>query len=147
MGELESLDNIDVDLTPVDFTVSVVTSPCYEVSIVQPDVTIDFSTLPGPGPPGPMGPQGPQGPQGATGAPGATGTPGVDGTNGQPAFTNSTAGFTVPAVGASVTVGVANTTWAVVGEGVWIENAGGAGVGGAMQITAKTANSLTLLNI
>lgn len=65
---------------------------------------------------------------------------------GQPAYTTSTAGFTVPSVGASVTVSVVDTSWVAVGETLWITDAGGAGIAGAMLVTAKTSNSLTLQN-
>ena len=68
------------------------------------------------------------------------------GPTGKPAYTNSTAGFTVPSVGSSVTVNVNDTSWAAVGETVWVAGAGGSGNAGAMQITGLTANSLTLLN-
>lgn len=68
------------------------------------------------------------------------------GPTGNPAYTNSTAGFTVPSVGSSVTVNVNDTSWAALGETLWVQDAGGAGVAGAMQVTAKTSNTLTLLN-
>lgn len=78
---------------------------------------------------------------------GAAGPVGPQGPTGQAAYTLSTAGFTVPSVGSSVTVPVADTSWVVVGEVLYIQDAGGSGVAGAMQVTAKTSNSLTLLNI
>jgi hypothetical protein len=68
------------------------------------------------------------------------------GPTGQPAYTTSTAGFTVPTVGSSVTVNVNDTSWVALGETLWVQDAGGAGVAGAMQVTAKTSSSLTLLN-
>ena len=86
--------------------------------------------------------QGPAGAQGPVGATGGTGPAGAAGAN---AWTLSTVGFTVPAIGSSVTVNVNDASWATVGETVWVQNAGGA-TAGAMQVTAKTANSLTLLN-
>ena len=76
-------------------------------------------------------------PGGGTGPPGPTGNP---------AYTNATAGFTVPTVGGSITVNVNDTSWVALGETLWIQDAGGTGVAGAMQVTAKTPTSLTLLN-
>lgn len=115
-----------------------------------------------PGQPGPMGATGPQGPQGAQGNQGSTGPAGSQGPvgptgntgaqgaigpTGQPAYTLSTSGFVVPAVGNTITVPVADTSWAALNEVIWVQDAGGPGVAGPMQITAKTPTSLTLLNI
>lgn len=55
---------------------------------------------------------------------GADGAPGTDGTDGSNAFTDTTAGFTMPAVSANVTVAVADTGWMSVGQVVFVENAG-----------------------
>lgn len=55
---------------------------------------------------------------GSAGADGAAGTDGSDGVN---AFTLTTADFTVPAVGATVTVSVANSTWMQVGQPIYVE--------------------------
>lgn len=287
---MATCDNIDVDLTPVnfevaitnpalvvdlspaDFNVSILTSPCYEVGIVQSDVTLEAVTLAGQGPPGPVGPpgppstvpgpigpqggpgpqgppgpastvpgpagpqgdtgpagpastvpgpagptgsQGPIGPTGSTGAtgatgatgstgspgaaatiaagttstsapgtsanvtnvgsssaaifnfsiprgdvgatgtagaqgpqgnPGATGSTGSPGAAGIPAWTTSTANFTVPSTGATVVVSCADTSWIAIGETLVVANANGAGVSGSLQVTAKTATTLTLLN-
>ena len=66
---------------------------------------------------------------------------------GQAAYTNATAGFTVPAVGSTVVVPVNNGAWAALNEIVWVQDAGGPGVAGAVQVTATGANSLTLKNI
>lgn len=84
------------------------------------------------GPPGATGPIGPSGPTGSTGL---------------PAWTLTTAGFTVPAIGSSVTVNVNDTSWVALGEILWIQDATSPGVAGPMQVTAKTSNSLTFLNI
>ena len=108
-------------------------------------------TVQGPaGPPGATGPPGQTGPAGQPGAVGPAGPPGSTGpagASGQPAYTLSTAGFTVPAVGLSITIPVLDTTWPAICEIVWIQDAGGPGVAGPMQITGKTATTLTLLNI
>jgi hypothetical protein len=104
---------------------------------------------------GAAGPTGAQGPIGATGATGAQGIQGVQGTQGIPgaagangvnAFTTSTAGFTVPTVGSTVVVTVDNATWMVVGELLWIAQAGGAGQPGVMQVQSIAGNQVTLLN-
>lgn len=103
---------------------------------------------PGPtGPAGSPGPAGPAGEDGEPGAPGAAGTPGAVGPTGQPAYTLSLSGFTVPAIGTTVTVSVDDTSWAALSEIVWVQDAESPGVAGPMQVTAKTATTLTLLNI
>jgi hypothetical protein len=71
----------------------------------------------------------------------------VPGPTGSPAWTLTTSGFTVPPIGSTAVVNVADTTWAVVGEYVWVATAGGnASTPMALQIQSKTASSLTLLN-
>lgn len=61
-------------------------------------------------------------------------------------FTSNTAPFTVPAVGLTVDVPVLDASWVVVGAMLSIANAGGGGLGANMRVTAKTGNTLTLLN-
>jgi hypothetical protein len=80
-----------------------------------------------------LGPIGPQGVQGGSGPPGKN------------AYTTTSASFTVPAKGSTVTVNVTDTSWVVVGQMVYIDQAGGAGQAGTLQVTAKTSGSLTLL--
>ncbi len=75
------------------------------------------------------------------------GATGPTGPAGQAAYTLSTAGFTVPVVGSSVTVSVVDTSWVAIGEVLYIQDAGGSGIAGAMQVTAKAPTSLTLQNI
>lgn len=58
---------------------------------------------------------------GVEGDPGADGAAGTDGVN---AYTQTTADFTVPAINSNVTVSVANSTWIVVGQEIFIEDAG-----------------------
>ena len=60
-------------------------------------------------------------PPGATGAAGADGSDGSAGTN---AYTATTADFTMPAEGASVTVAVGSSAWATVGQVVYVAGAG-----------------------
>lgn len=63
------------------------------------------------------------------------------------AYTTATAGFTVPSVGSTVVASVVDSSWAILGEVVWVQDSNGAGVGGTLLITAKTSNSLTLKNV
>jgi microcystin-dependent protein len=88
----------------------------------------------------------PGGPQGIPGPTGSQGPVGVTGPNGQPSFTRTTAQFTVPVVGSTVSIAVVDSSWLVGGEFVWVDTAGPAGTGGAGQITGKSGNNLTLLN-
>jgi phage baseplate assembly protein W len=77
--------------------------------------------------------------------PGKDGTPGLPGVN---AYTVTvTSSFVVPVVGASVVVNVADASWIVIGQLIYIDTAGGGiGLAGALQVTAKSGNTLTLLN-
>lgn len=123
------------------------------------------SVVPGPmGPAGPMGPTGatgdpgltgPQGPQGNPGATGSTGAQGPAGPSGADstvpgppgtASTTTLANFTVPAVGASTTVTLADASWIVVGQTVWVGNMGSPGNAATLVCTAKTGNTVTLYN-
>lgn len=76
---------------------------------------------------------------------GPTGTPGPAGHG---AFTTTTANFTVPPIGGTVSVAVADTSWTVPGEYVWVAGAGGSPTSAmALQVSAvNSATSLTLLN-
>lgn len=78
------------------------------------------------------GPQGIQGPEGAVGPAGPTGAAGA------PAYSQTTAAFTQPAVGGSVLVYVASVAPYSVGEKVW------GTLGGFYNITAIDPNALTL---
>lgn len=84
---------------------------------------------------------------GLYGGTGEPGPPGETGPEGQPAYTLSVAGFVVPPVGSIVTVMVEDSSWATVGEIVWVQDANAPGVAGPMKITGLTSSSLTLLNI
>lgn len=76
------------------------------------------------------------------GAPGVNGSAGVNGTNGVSAFTLTTATLTMPAELANVTVAVSNSTWATVGETVFVQGAG------FFQVAVVPNNSsLTLKNL
>jgi hypothetical protein len=56
--------------------------------------------------------------------PGVEGSQGDAGSDGVNAFTVTTADFTVPAIGSNVTVLVGDSTWASVGQNVFVEGAG-----------------------
>jgi hypothetical protein len=84
-------------------------------------------------------------PSGAAVSPG--GAQGATGTAGAPAWTTNTSGFTIPAVGSTVSVTVADASWIVVGEMLYVDQAGGGvGLSGVLQVSAKAGNTLTLLN-
>jgi collagen type VII alpha len=89
----------------------------------------NISTSAATGPPGPQGPPGPAGPQGLS------------------AHTQTTASFTVPVLGGQTTVNVADTSWIVPGQFVYVDTAGGAaGKAGSLQVVSKTSTALTLKN-
>jgi hypothetical protein len=78
--------------------------------------------------------------------PGVEGAPGTNGTNGQDgvsAFTFTTADFVVPAISATVAVDVANTSWMVEGQQIFIK---GAGAFGVTTINSSTNVLLTYLD-
>jgi microcystin-dependent protein len=71
----------------------------------------------------------------------------IRGPTGLNAFNITSAGFVVPPVGSTVNVTVNDASWIVVGQFVYIDQAGGgAGQPGIMQVTAKSGNLVTLLN-
>jgi microcystin-dependent protein len=69
------------------------------------------------------------------------------GANGANAFNITSGPFTVPPVGSTAVVSLNDASWVVVGQMVYVDQAGG-GVGqaGALQVTAKSGNQITLLN-
>lgn len=74
---------------------------------------------------------------------GATGTPGSNGSNGINAYTFTTGNFTVPALSGSVTINVGVSSWAVVGQAVFIAN--GTAVADIYVVTAvPSSTSMTL---
>lgn len=76
------------------------------------------------------------GPKGDTGS---NGTNGVDGVN---AFTTTTANFTMPASLATAVATVVNSTWATIGQIVFLQNCGW------LEVTAKTDSThITLKNL
>lgn len=80
---------------------------------------------------------------GPTGAPGQDGI-GTNGTDGVSAFTVTSANFTQPATSATVTVTVAENSWAVLGENVYIEGGGYyeiTGLGGSTLITVENLDA------
>jgi len=78
-----------------------------------------------------------------TQVPGPEGTPGADGAAGVNAFTITVADFVVPNIGNSITVQVGNSSWATVGQNVFVQGAG------TFSLTSKPgvgSMSLTYLN-
>lgn len=76
--------------------------------------------------------------------PGPEGDSGADGSAGVNAFTLTTADFTVPNIGDSVTVQVGNSSWMVVGQNVFVEGAGTFSVAskpGAQSVTLEYLDS------
>lgn len=72
---------------------------------------------------------------------GAAGAAGTNGTNGKNAFTTLTANFTMPAALASGVATVADSSWATIGQFIYLQSAG------HLKVLAKpTALSLTLEN-
>lgn len=86
------------------------------------------------------GAPGPAGPAGVTGPPGAIGPPGAA------AWSRTTANFTVPSIGNSVSAALANASWVVAGQSVWVDTAGASGQGGTMIVSGIAGNTLTLIN-
>jgi len=83
---------------------------------------------------------------GEAGAPGPQGLGGFDGTNGTNgvnAFTTLTASFTQPAIGANVTISVANSAWVALGQNIYIAQAGYYKV---MSIVSSTSIVVQLVN-
>lgn len=79
---------------------------------------------------------GPQGP---------AGTNGTNGTNGNNAYTLTTSSFTMPAEQANVTIAVAVSAWAAVGQVIYI-SAGGS-VGYFQVVTVPTSTSIQVKNL
>jgi len=76
------------------------------------------------------------------GAAGADGENGADGADGVNAFTLTTAQFTMPAEAATVVVSVSDSSWAAIGQVLFVQFAG------YMEVTAKpTSASITLENL
>jgi hypothetical protein len=91
-----------------------------------------------------MTPGGAAGPTGPVGPPGSAGGAGVAGLN---AWTTViTAGFTVPAYGANVTINVADTSWMAIGEWLYIDDAAGTGSAGQLVVVSKTPTTAVLVN-
>jgi hypothetical protein len=60
------------------------------------------------------------------------------------AFNTTSGAFTVPASGSTVNVNLNDASWVVIGQMVFVAGAGGPGVAGAMFVTAKAGNQITL---
>ena len=90
----------------------------------------------------------------STGADSGTGdvtvsaTVGAQGPPGENAFTTVAANFTVPAIGSTVQVTMADASFIIVGQMLWVDTAGGGtGVPAVMQVTAIAGNLVTLLSV
>lgn len=90
---------------------------------------------------GPQGAAGAKGAKGDTGAKGDDGTVGAAGADGDNGWTETSADFTVPAVGATVIVSVTGATMFAVGQTVYVESTG------AYTVTGKGVGALTLRNV
>lgn len=78
---------------------------------------------------------------------GPNGTPGTNGTNGINAFTFTTGNFVVPALGSNVTVNVGISSWAAVGQAVYISNGTAtADIYSVASVPSSTSLTLTYLN-
>ncbi len=74
---------------------------------------------------GAVGATGPAGDTGPAGAAGAQGPAGATGANGKDSYTTTTASYTQPAIGNNVSVSMANTSWMVTGQVVYVGGSGG----------------------
>jgi hypothetical protein len=91
-------------------------------------------------------PGGHPGPPGLAGSNGTDGAPGLPGTDGLNAFNVTSGPFVVPPVAGTVNVTLEDASWVVIGQTVWVEGAGGSPTeAGAMLITARTGNQVTLM--
>lgn len=76
------------------------------------------------------------------------GDPGATGLQGSNAYTTTTANFTMPAIGASVIVTLADAAWVTIGQMVAVQTSGGApDDANSLKVIAKSGNQVTLLNI
>jgi len=71
---------------------------------------------------------------------------GPPGERGSPGWSETVQQFTIPQPGLTVSVELEDADWCIPGQMVWVENSGTAGSAGALQITAKNGNIITLLN-
>ena len=76
------------------------------------------------GPTGARGATGVKGPTGASGPTGAKGATGSKGPTGAGGYSTTTANFTQPAVGSTVSVSVSATAWMFAGETVYVQGGG-----------------------
>ena len=49
---MATCDEIAVDLAPIDFDVTICSTPAFDVEIIQPDVTLEAISIAGQGPKG-----------------------------------------------------------------------------------------------
>src|ERR1700739_3209189 len=72
---------------------------------------------------------------------------GPQGIPGTAATTTLASGFTVPPLGSTVQVSLANAAWIVPGQMLYIAGAGAGGSAGDFQVQAVSGNLVTLLNL
>jgi hypothetical protein len=146
---MATCDTLEVDLSRVDYSITLQQYPCIDVDVLQSDITIEAVTLAnqgpkgdqgpvGPiGPPGPTGPQGSQGvagpqgvagsqgPQGNLGPQGATGPPGPIGATGGPGPTGPQGPAGLQGnPGAAATIAVGTTATGAPGSNASVTNSG-----------------------
>jgi hypothetical protein len=80
----------------------------------------------------------------STGADAGTGDVTISATGINATTTTAVGSFTVPASGSTTTANVVDASWIVVGQILYFLGAGGAGLAGALIVTAKTGNQLTV---
>lgn len=80
---------------------------------------------------------------GASGPAGATGPTGPAGVAGQPSYTTSSAGFTQPSSGSTVSVTVVNTSWMATGEILYTQD--GSNNGGYYLVNSVTSATVVVL--
>lgn len=76
------------------------------------------------------------------GVQGEKGDPGTNGTNGINAFTLTTADFVIPAINNNVTIQVANSSWAAIGQNIFISD--GTNLGNFSVVSIPNTNSITV---
>src|SRR5690554_5964891 len=79
------------------------------------------------------------------GSPGENGTPGTNGTNGINAYTILTANVTVPSIGANVTASVGVSSWAGIGQTVFLSDGSDYGHFQVVSIPSSTSIELKFL--
>jgi hypothetical protein len=124
-------------------------SGLYRVTTIASSISITLTNVSGTGTSvnagakiSPSGERGPQGNTGSPGATGATGPAGPIGATGAAAYTTTTADFTVPASGATVSIALGSTAWAIANMPIFVQGAGHYRVSSITNSTALVATNL-----